>query len=380
MIKFAKPILSKKAEENISEVLSSGVFVHGKKTALFEELFKTYFRVPYCSSMANCTVALFAGHYLLSKRHKVDRRRNEVICTSLSHVATVHSLEMAGLRPVFVDVDGHSGNIDINKIREVVNERTIGIALVHFNGMPCDIGPIVQLANANDIYIIEDCAISLGAKYEGKAIGSFGDCGTHSFHPVKQLTTGEGGMFVTKDEELLSQVSLLKAFGVTKQFNDREIGGLYDVISIGNNFRLSEMPAALGCAQIELFEKQEKIRKSNYNYLAEYFHDDDRVSLKGSDNSSSQRAYYTFILEIKGFTASKRNELSMNLKKSGLETSIYYPHPLPRLNYYQAKYGYDRNSFPNAESFSDSCLSIPIGPHLSQDDIAEVCKILEQNL
>ena len=121
MIKFAKPVLSEKAEKNISEVLSSGVFVHGQKTARFEELFKTYFSVPNCSSMANCTVALFAGHYLLSNRHKVDQRKNEVICTSLSHVATVHSLEMAGLKPVFVDVNGDSGNIDINKNSEITN-------------------------------------------------------------------------------------------------------------------------------------------------------------------------------------------------------------------------------------------------------------------
>ena len=279
MIKFAKPVLSQKAEKNIAEVLSSGVFVHGSKTAEFEQLFKEQFRIPHCSSMANCTVALFAGHYLLSQKYEMDNRKNEVICTALSHVATVHALEMAGLKPVFVDVDRHSGNIDVRKIQEVINERTIGIALVHFNGIPCEMGPIMQIAKAHNLYVIEDCAISLGAKYDGEAIGSIGDCGTHSFHPVKQLTTGEGGMFVTKHAELFSEVNLLKAFGVTKQFTDRQIGGLYDVVSIGNNFRLSEMPAALGCAQLELFVDHEKIRKANYQQLANRFNDDERVSI-----------------------------------------------------------------------------------------------------
>ena len=380
MIKFAKPVISHKSNNYISEVISSGIFVHGKKTADFEGLFQKMFQVPHCSSMANCTVALFAGHLLLSEKYKCDTRKNEVICTSLSHVATVHAFQMVGLKPVFVDVDEDNGNIAIEKIQEVINERTIGIALVHFNGVPCEMDRIMEIAKSNDLYVVEDCAISLGAKCDGKTVGSWGDCGTHSFHPVKQLTTGEGGMFVTKDQELQSKVDLFKAFGVTKQFNDRKIGGLYDVSSLGNNFRLSEMPAALGCAQIPLFPEQEKTRKFNFEYLSQHFRDDKRVCVKGNSRGCFERAYYTFILELKDYTYEKRNNLSLNLKKSGLETSIYYPHPLPRLDYYKTKYGYSAKKFPNAVRFSDSCLSIPIGPHVSKENLPNICKILEENI
>lgn len=380
MIKFAKPVLSHESNDFISEVISSGIFVHGQKTADFEKLFQNMFQVPHCSSMANCTVALFVGHLLLSEKYKCDTRKNEIICTSLSHVATAHAFEMMGLKPVFVDVDDDTGNITVEKIQEVINERTLGIALVHFNGIPCEMDRIMEIAKLNNLYVVEDCAISLGAKYDGKAVGSWGDCGTHSFHPVKQLTTGEGGMFVTKDQELLSKVDLFKAFGVTKQFNDRKIGGLYDVCSLGNNFRLAEMPAALGCAQIPLFPRQENIRRLNFEYLSQHFRGDTRVSVKGDNRGFSERAYYTFILELTDFTQEKRNNVSLNLKKSGLETSIYYPHPLPRLDYYKTKYGYSAKKFPNAERFSDRCLSIPIGPHVSKENLSDICKILEENI
>ena len=261
MITFGKPIIETLEREKIRAVLDSGIFVHGEMTENFENLFSNKFGYRYSTSVANCTAGLHLAHYSLTKNIDPDKRHfKEVICPAMSHVATAHAIELAGLKPRFVDCNFEDGNINVIEVKQAINKNTIGIAPMHFNGVPCEIETILDIAKENNLYVIEDCAIALGAKVNGKSVGSFGDAGAFSFHPVKQLTTGEGGMIVTNNSSLFDELVLEKAFGVNRTFNQRKIPGQYDVTLLGFNYRMAELPASMGIAQLEKYSSFAKIR------------------------------------------------------------------------------------------------------------------------
>ena len=194
-----------------------GIYVHGSKVQEFEATFCEQLGYPHAVSVANCTAGLHLAHYSLTKSIKPElKNQYEVLCPAMTHVATAHAIELAGLKPVFIDCNSVDGNIDVELMRAHITDKTVGIAAMHFNGVPCDIKQIVQLADIHNLYVVEDCAISLGAKVDGKPIGTFGQAGAFSFHPVKQLTTSEGGMIVMNDIAMRDELSLERAFGVDR--------------------------------------------------------------------------------------------------------------------------------------------------------------------
>tara|TARA_A100001035_G_scaffold277979_1_gene275880 strand:+ start:94 stop:1236 length:1143 start_codon:yes stop_codon:yes gene_type:complete len=378
MITFGKPIIEYKEHEKIKEVLDSGIFVHGEMTENFENFFSDIFGYKYSSSVANCTAGLHLAHYSLTKNIDSDKRHTkEVICPAMSHVATAHAIELAGMKPRFVDCNFEDGNINIDGVRKAINKNTIGIAPMHFNGVPCQIENIIDLAKEFNLYVIEDCAIALGAKVNGKPVGSFGDAGAFSFHPVKQLTTGEGGMVVTNNSSLHNELLLEKAFGVNRTFNERKVPGQYDVTLLGFNYRMAEIPAAIGIAQLEKYKSFAKTRKENYFTLRESLIKESKIRIL-ADDVRDGRSYYTLIAQFKDLKKSQRNELIMSLKKSGIQTSVYYPHPIPRFKYYKNKLGYSSILFPNSEMIADQTIAFPIAPHLNKNDMLKISRELNK--
>ena len=265
MIKFAKPKLHPDAYRNINEVMESGIFVHGKFSKLFEDKFKETFKYKNASTVSNATTGLQLSHFLLGS--DIDPNKNEVICSAMSHVATAHAIEMLGLKPIFVDANIDDGNIDVSKLEGINLKKVRGMTYVHFNGAPADVRALTSFCNDNGLYSVEDCAISLGASVESIPVGLWGDMGAFSFHPVKKLTTGEGGMVVSKYSKNIDKINSMKAFGVDKGFHERKIPGVYNVDSIGTNNRMAELPAAIGCGQLNSIESDLKARKRNFNIL-----------------------------------------------------------------------------------------------------------------
>ena len=223
--------------------------------------------------------------------------------------------------------------------------------------------------------MIEDCAIALGAKVNGKSVGSFGDAGAFSFHPVKQLTTGEGGMIVTNNSSLFDELVLEKAFGVNRTFNQRKIPGQYDVTLLGFNYRMAELPASMGIAQLEKYSSFAKIRKENYYFLREHLVQESKIRIL-ADNDTKGRSYYTLIAQFKDFDRSQRDELVLSLKNSGIQTSVYYPHPIPRFEYYRKKHKYNPDKFTNSQMIADQTIAFPIAPHLNKNDMLKISKEL----
>lgn len=378
MITFGKPIIDTDEMSAIKEVVHSGVYVHGSKTIEFEKAFCKHLGYNNAISVANCTAGLHLAHHSITK--SIDsslKKKNEVLCPAMTHVATAHAIELAGLKPIFVDCNDDDGNMDVEIMRSYINNKTVGVAAMHFNGMPCDIKSIVEIANAHSLYVVEDCAISLGAKVDGKPVGTFGNAGAFSFHPVKQITTGEGGMLVMNDFEFSKELALERAFGVDRAFNKRKIPGLYDVKTLGFNYRMAEIPAAMGIEQLKKLSRFQNQRKNNFIALKKAFKKIPGVKIKGAD-INDDRSYYCLILQIKNCTSNVRNDLIAKLKIAGVQTSIYYPHPLPRLNFYKKTYGYDPKKYPNAINFADKCIAFPVAPHLNEDDMIRIAEIFNK--
>jgi len=374
MIKFAKPQLHPDAYKNVNEVMVSGVFVHGKFSRLFEEKFKEKFRYKNATTVSNATTGLQLSHFLLGRN--IDPQKNEVLCPAMSHVATAHAIEMLGLKPIFVDANLSDGNIDVSKLEGVNLERVRGMTYVHFNGVPADVKTLTSFCKDHGLYSVEDCAISLGASVDSIPVGLWGDIGAFSFHPVKQLTTGEGGMVVSKYDENITKISRIKAFGVDQGFNERKIPGVYNVDSVGTNNRMAELPAAIGYGQLNSIEQDLKIREKNFNILKKSIGSENLPLKILGGNTNHTRAYYNLIVIIDEKAKKDRNEVILALKNLGLECSVYYPHPIPRLKYYQDKYGYDEKQFKNSVIISDRSFTIPIGPHLTDSDLSKIINLL----
>lgn len=376
MIKFGDPQVGQEEIDYMRYVFDSKIFVHGSMTAEFEQSFGSLFGYEYALSVANCTAGLHLAHYSLTKNREPRSQKCEVICTAMTHVATAHAIELAGLTPVFVDCNSHDANVDIQLLENAITENTVGIAAMHFNGIPCEIEKIAKIASDNKFYIVEDCAIALGAKVGERSVGTFGDVGAFSFHPVKQMTTGEGGMIVVNNSTLYEELKLERAFGVDRTFDKRKQAGVYDAPLLGFNYRMAEIPAAMGVKQLEKFEKLESLRKDNFIYLKEMLSTIPSINTIG-DEIIDGRAYYCLIAKVDG-GKEKRDKVAEYLKDNDIQTSVYYPHPVPRLSYYAKKYGYSSDKFKNATMIADETIAFSIGPHLNEESLHQVTKALKE--
>ena len=179
-IPFGKPLLNNTERNVVMRVLKSDILTHGKNSILFEKKFKEFTKINYCTSVANCTAALHISYLLIGLK-----KGDEVILPSQTHVATAHSIEITGAKPIFVDSDdAQTGNIDIKKIKKKINSRTKAICVVHFLGKPVDMDKISKLTKKHNLYLIEDCALALGAKFKNKHVGTYGDFSAFSFYPL----------------------------------------------------------------------------------------------------------------------------------------------------------------------------------------------------
>ncbi|MEL0208617.1 MAG: DegT/DnrJ/EryC1/StrS family aminotransferase [Gammaproteobacteria bacterium] len=360
---FAKPYFSEELElKAINDVYNSGIFVHGKQSKKFEENFRLFTGSRTASSVANCTAGLHLAHHILS-----SPKKGKVICPAMTHVATANAIVLSGNVPFFVDCELDSGNIDIQKIKEVIDDTFVGISIVHFNGSPCNMNEIMEIVATYNLYLVEDCALAIGAKYENTHVGLFGDFGCFSFHPAKQLCTGEGGMIISKDDYQES-IDLMKAFGVDRSFTERLSPGQYDVSEIGFNYRMPEIPAALGLEQMKKADFILKQREKNYQA---YLRDEELASRALIQPKGSSRYSFIFMLD----SHQDRSSLQKHLSDNGIGSSVYYPSPVPNFLKYK-EMNYEQTDIKNALKISNHSLAMPVGPHLTTDDIDYITNVI----
>jgi perosamine synthetase len=228
---------------------------------------------------------------------------------------------------------------------------------------------IMAVAERHGLKVIEDCAIAVGARYDGRHVGLFGDAACFSFYPVKHMTTAEGGMFVSRHAAVTNHVARLRAFGVDRTYAERTLPGLYDVPMLGLNYRMSELQAALGRSQLRRLPDSLRRRAQIFAQLREATDDLPDVEVIDSLDAKAASSHYCFTLRAKGRWAGRRNDLVRALNAEGVGTSVHYPQPVPRMAFYQSKYGYDAAAFPGAEAISDGTFALPVGTHLVDDDV-----------
>ena len=363
-IPFGKPDINEKEIKLTNSVLKSGLLVHGGISVQFEDSFRKFTNSQYALSVSSCTAGMHLIYYTLG-----IGKGDEVIVPSQTHVATAHAVELTGAKAIFVDCNLKDGNIDVNKIESKISKKTKAICVMHFLGVPVNIKKVLSLVKKYKLKLIEDCALSLGSKINNKHTGLFGDAGVFSFYPVKHITTGEGGMIILKDKKLYSKLKLNKAFGVDRSHNMRTKSGIYDVLSLGFNYRMSEIHAAIGLEQMKKLDGFIKKRVRNFNYYLKLFEDIKEISLLNNNNKENFNSNYCFTVILNKMISNKRDIIKEKLQKFGIGTSVYYPHPVPLLKYYKNKYKYKDKDWINSKKISYNSIAFPVGPHIGKKEI-----------
>lgn len=372
-IPFGRPLIDDAEKRAVIRVLNNPILVHGPKSKEFETAFADYTKAPHAISVSSCTAALHLSYFYLGLS-----KGDEVIVPAQTHVATAHAVEFMGAKPVFVDADKATGNIDIEQIELAITEHTKAISIVHYLGMPVDMDRIMEIAKKHDLFVVEDCALAVGAYYKGVHVGLHGDVGCFSFYPIKHITTAEGGMLITKHDEIAASVEQQRAFGMDRDHTgERRMPGMYDVTQLGFNYRMSEVHASIGIEQLKKISAFLEKRKLNYETLTAGLQKIDEISLFKSTRDDFQSSYYCHSILLDDSIVAKRFEIVDYLKRNGVGTSVYYPQAVPQMTYYKNKYGYKKNSHPVAEWISNSSIALPVGPHLDQKDIDYIIKTLK---
>jgi len=237
---------------------------------------------------------------------------------------------------------------------------------------------VSRIAKRRGLFVLEDCALALGAHIKDTHVGLLGDVGVFSFYPVKHMTTTEGGMIITNNSEFATRLRLLRAFGVDRSHGERSVPGIYDTIALGFNYRMSEVNAAIGLVQLGKVGGFLAQRRENYEAIAGML--EGRLPTKSwvipqPCNSSITSSHYCLSLMFNELLARKRSAIMAYMTEHGVGTSVYYPHPVPRMTYYQAQLG-NEVQVPTATSFSDNSLALPVGPHVSETDREIIVKTL----
>lgn len=354
-------------------VLDTPILTHGPKCHEFEDKFASYIGGGKAITTSSCMASLH-----LATMHFGFGPGDEVLVPAQTHVATVHAVELVGAKPVFVDCELKTGNIDLTDFEKKITPKTRGAIVVHFDGIPVKMGRVMELAKKHGFKVIEDAALAIGARYKGVHAGLWGDAGCFSFYPVKHITTTEGGMFVSKDPETAKKVAHFRAFSVDRTHTERAIPGFYNVTGVGLNYRMGEIQAALGVVQIDRIPEILSRRKKNFTRLKHGLLALDIGSVLDSETQEEENSHYCLTLILNKSLASRRNQIVNQLKDWKVGTSIYYPQPVPRMEYYRQKYGYDERHFVNAARISDESIALPVGPHLNTDDMDHIVASLKR--
>jgi len=365
-VPFSSPDINESDLQSVNDVIRSGWLTHGKFSERLEDLFIEYTGAKYATTVSNCTAGLH-----LSCLAAGFGTGDEVIVPAQTHTATAHAVEYTGAKAVFVDVDPIKGNMLIDALETKLTDKTKGIIPVHMAGYPCDMRGIKSFCNQYDLILIEDCAHAIGTVFNEYHVGNFGLCGCFSFYPTKQITTGEGGIIICNDYEIIKKLKKMKAFGIDTPPELRSKPGVYDVRGLGYNYRMTDFQAALAVGQMERYKENVKNRRKNAQLYCQLLKNEENISYT---SFSEKNSYFLFQIILNDNV--DRDRVLLLLQENGIGVSIHYATPVPYMSYYKNKYGYKTGDFPNAENYGNQSISIPVHPNLNNEDINHVCATL----
>lgn len=361
-ISVASPILNGNEKKYVNECIDTAwISSNGKYIKEFEEKFAKFCNTKHAISCCNGTVAL----HLPLLAYGIGPG-DEVLVPTLTYIATANAVAYCGAKPVFIDSEPDTWNIDPNKLEEKITSKTKGIIVVHLYGHPVDMDPIMEIARKYNLFVIEDAAEAHGAVYKNKVVGSIGDIGTFSFFGNKIITTGEGGMVVTNNDELVAKIRLLKGQGMDPKRR-------YWFPMVGYNYRMTNVEAAIGLAQLENvnwhLSKRREIADLYYKYLSNF---NDFIEMP-IEKEWAKHSFWMFSILLKDSVKVSRDEFMKLLDDDGVETRpVFYPmHVMP-------PYMEDESGYPVANNISSRGINIPTHALLTEKDIAYISEKIKE--
>jgi perosamine synthetase len=356
MIPIAKPLIGEEEKTAVMNVLNSGMLASGPRTEEFEKKFAEYVGTKYAIATTSGTTALHLGLLGLGVT-----KHEEVILPSFSFIATANAVLFCDAVPVFCDVDPRTFNLAPDKLEKLITKKTKAIMPVHLYGQAADMNPIQEIAQKHSVHIIGDACQAHGAVYDGKMVGSFGDVECFSFYPTKNMTTGEGGMVTTNNQEVAELMISLRNHGREKTKWGYEHGRL------GYNYRMTDIGAAIGLEQLKKLPKNIQMRQKNAAYFDAHLKTVEIPYVL----PKATHAYHQYTIKSKN-----RDALTASLKKNEIGFGIYYPQPLHTYKHLK-KYAHD--DLKNSETLGNEVVSLPVHPSLSIQDLEKIVKVINEN-
>nr|WP_294572352.1 UDP-4-amino-4,6-dideoxy-N-acetyl-beta-L-altrosamine transaminase [uncultured Romboutsia sp.] len=361
----------------VVSVLKGDFLTTGPMSDKLEKKVAEYVGAKYAVSISNGTAALHAACYAAG-----IKEGDEVIVPAMTFAASANCVLYCGGTPVFADINPETYNIDVNDIERKITDKTKAIIPVHFTGQAVDLDPILELAKKHNLIVIEDAAHALGTKYKGKHVGSISDMTEFSFHPVKTVTTGEGGMITTNSKELYDKLMLFRTHCITRDkdviINKEEGPWYYEQLGLGYNYRITDIQCALGLSQMNKLDSFIARRKELVNmYNRELSKIDGVIIQKEEEFSDTSRHLYIMKLDLEKFNVTRR-EIFEALLAENIGVNVHYL-PVYLHPYYQ-ELGYEKGLCPNAEELYNSMITLPLHPNMTDEDFSDVVKAVTKVL
>jgi len=366
---FGAPLIEQDEIDEVVATLKSGWIGTGPKVARFEQMFAEYKGCTHAIAVSSCTAALHLSMLAIG-----IEPGDEVIVPTMTFGATANAVIHAGGRPVLVDCERYTMNIDPEDIKRKITSRTKAIIPVHFAGRPCDMDKIMEIAREHDLKVVEDCAHAIETEYHGRKAGTFGDLGCFSFYVTKNIITGEGGMVITENEEYANRIKVLALHGMTKDAWKRfsyEGYKHYQYVYCGYKYNMTDIQASLGIHQLPRVDRYWERRREIWNFYNE--------ALKGlpvftpaPEEPNTRHAYhlYTVLLDLDKLEIT-RDQFLEEMTKRNIGVGVHYIalhlHP-----FFQKEFGYKKGDFPVAEWVSERTVSIPLSPRINKEDASSV--------
>lgn len=366
IIPYGHQYIDEKDIKEMIKVLRSDWVTQGPKVEEFEKAIARYCNVKYAVAVSSGTAALHAAYSVAG-----IKKGDEVITTPLTFAATVNCIVFCGGKPVFIDVQKDTLNIDPLKIEKRINKKTKAIAVVDFAGHPCDYDEIKKIAKKYKLLIIEDAAHSLGSEYKGKRIGNLADMTILSFHPVKTITTGEGGMVLTNNKNFYEKLKIFRHHGIVK--NPQKGGWYYEIDEPGYNYRLTDFQCALGISQLKKINKFIKKRREIVTKYNRAFKDLNEI-VAPVERSYVKSAWHIYSIQLR---SGKREKIFKALQKEGVGVQVHYI-PLHLQPFYKKEFGYKKGNFPVAERYYERTITLPLFPGIADKKLDKIIKIVKK--
>ena len=362
MIHIASPEIGPEEIAAVNDVLQSGMLAQGPKVAELEKAFAEYCGTKYAAAVNSGTAAIHAALYAAGVGPG-----DEVITTPFSFIATINPILFLGAKPVLVDIDPSSYNLDVSQVESAITDKTKVIMPVHLYGQICDFDEIEQLASKHNLKIVEDSCQAIGAVYKTKKAGGLGDLGCFSLYATKNIMSGEGGVITTNDEAMVQAI---------RQFRQHGMSGPYQYGGVGYNYRMTDLQAAIAHEQLKKTDNFNAARQRNALIF-----NDGLGSIKGMQipktGEDRTHVYHQYTIRITENFDIIRQEFIEKLKERGIGAGVYYPKPLHHIPHI-AEYGYKPGDFPNAEKAAQEVLSLPVHPKVSKEDAHNIVAVIKE--